>query len=60
MTHTHLVDATGQVDDNLAGAMVIDDFELADVSLLHHHREEANDNLKYDSCCSLNIVIANC
>lgn len=40
-----LVQATGQVDHHLAGPMVVDDLELADVAVLHHHRQELDDDL---------------
>jgi len=40
-----LVEATGQVDHDLAGAMIVDDLELADVAVLHHHGEELDDHL---------------
>ena len=41
-----LVEATSQVDDDLAAAVVVDDLELADVAVLHHHRQEAGDDLR--------------
>ncbi len=40
-----LVEATGEVDDDLAATMVVDDFKLADVAVLHHDLQEANDDL---------------
>ena len=41
-----LVEATSQVDDDLAAAVVVDDLELADVAVLHHHGQEAGDDLR--------------
>ena len=40
-----LVEATGQVDDDLAAAVVVDDLELSNVAVLHHHGQEAGDDL---------------
>ena len=40
-----LVEAPGEVDDDLAGPMVVDHLELADVSVLHHDGEKSNDYL---------------
>lgn len=40
------VQATGQIDDNLAGSMIVDDLELANVSMLHHDRQELDDHLR--------------
>ena len=36
---------TGEVDDNLSRAVVINDLELADVSVLHHDGEEPDHHL---------------
>lgn len=41
-----LVETSGEVDDNLARAVVVDDFELTDVTVLHHHGQETDDDLK--------------
>ena len=43
--HTALVEATVEVDDDLAIAGIIDDLELVDVAVLLHHSEELNENL---------------
>ena len=43
---TALVKATSQVDDDLAAAVIVDHLELADVAVLHHHRQEAGDDLR--------------
>lgn len=40
-----LVQATGQVDNDLAGPVVVDDLELANVAVLHHDRQELDDHL---------------
>ena len=42
---TALVEATVEVDDDLAGAAVIDEFEVINVALLLHDLEELNDDL---------------
>jgi len=39
-----LVDASGQVDDDLATTVVVDNLELADVAVLHHHGQESDDD----------------
>merc|ERR1719370_1608768 len=39
-----LVDSAGQVDDDLAAPVVVDNLELADVSVLHHDGQEADDD----------------
>jgi hypothetical protein len=39
-----LVDPTGQIDDDFAGAMVVDNLELSDVTMLHHDGQEAGDH----------------
>ena len=36
---------TGQVDDDLAGTMVVDDLKLANVAMFHHHSQELDDDL---------------
>lgn len=41
-----LVETTGQVDYNLAAAMIIHDLELADVTVLHHHGQELDHDLR--------------
>ena len=40
-----LVESAKEVDDNLARAVVINDFEFADVVSLHHNAEEFDDDL---------------
>jgi hypothetical protein len=40
-----LVEATVEVDDDLARAVVIDDFEFTNVAVLLHDLQELNDNL---------------
>lgn len=42
---TTLVQATVQLDDNLASAMVINDFEFTNVTVLLHDLEELDDDL---------------
>ena len=39
------VEPAGEVDDDLAAPVVVHDLELADVAVLHHDREEADDHL---------------
>ncbi len=40
-----LVDSAEELDDDLAGPMVVDDFELADVAALLHQLEELDQDL---------------
>ena len=40
-----LVETSGQVDDDLAASVVVDNLELADVAVLHHDCEETGDDL---------------
>ena len=40
-----LVDASVELDDDLARAVVVDLLELVDVAVLLHHRKEADDDL---------------
>lgn len=40
-----LVEATVQVDDDLARAVVVDELELPDVAVLHHQLQELDDHL---------------
>ena len=40
-----LSELTGEVDDDLAGAVVVYDLELPDVSVLHHDGEEPDHHL---------------
>ena len=42
---TALVQSSSQVDDDLAGSVIVDDLELTDVSVLHHDGEEPDDDL---------------
>lgn len=42
---TALVDATGEVDDDLASALVVNNLELTNVTVLLHNLEELNSNL---------------
>lgn len=37
---TGLVQTAGQVHHHLAGSVIVDDFELSDVAMLHHHGQE--------------------
>ena len=39
------VEPSSKVDDDLATSMVINDLELSDVPVLHHHSEEADYHL---------------
>merc|ERR1719223_1521140 len=43
---TALVDAADEVDHHLPSAMVVDDFKVADISVLLHHLQELDDNLR--------------
>lgn len=38
------VQSSCEVDDDLSSSVVVDDFELANVSVLHHHRQEFDDD----------------
>ena len=40
-----LVEAPREVDDDLAGPMVVDHLELSDVAFLHHDGQEPDDHL---------------
>ena len=42
---TALVQSSSQVDDDLAGSVIVDDLKLPDVSVLHHDGEEPDDDL---------------
>ena len=42
---TALVQATIELDDNLAGTVVVDDLELGNVAMLLHDLEELDDHL---------------
>ena len=39
-----LVDSASQVDDDLATPVIVDNLELADVSVLHHDGQESDDD----------------
>jgi len=39
-----LVQTSGEIDDDFARSVIIDAFKLADVSVLHHHRQEFDDD----------------
>ena len=41
-----LVESAGEIDDDFAATVVVDDFELADVAVLHHHSQEMGDHLR--------------
>lgn len=43
---TALVKTTGQIDNDFAGTVIVDNFEFADVAVLHHHSQELDDNLR--------------
>ena len=43
--YSTLVETTDQVDNDLAGAVVIDNLEVADVTVLLHDLQEPDDNL---------------
>eukprot|EP00657_Telonema_sp_P-1_P003994 TRINITY_DN1924_c0_g1_i6.p1 TRINITY_DN1924_c0_g1~~TRINITY_DN1924_c0_g1_i6.p1 ORF type:complete len:170 (-),score=43.73 TRINITY_DN1924_c0_g1_i6:130-639(-) len=43
--NTTLVDTPGEVDYNLAGTVVVDNLELTNVTVLHHHLKELDDHL---------------
>ena len=40
-----LIDSSQKLNDNLSGSMIVDDFELADVSALLHELEELDQDL---------------
>ncbi len=40
-----LVESSGQVDDDFTAAVIVDDLELADVAVLHHHGQETGQHL---------------
>lgn len=40
-----LVQATGEVDNNLAGTVIIDNFEFTNVAMFHHNSQELDDDL---------------
>lgn len=40
------VQTSSEVDNNLARAMIVNDLELANVSVLHHHSQELDDHLR--------------
>ena len=39
-----LVQASRQINDDLAGSVIVDAFELSNVTVLHHHRQELDDD----------------
>merc|ERR1719328_355144 len=39
------VESSSQVDDNFSSSVVIDNLELSDVTMFHHHSQESDDNL---------------
>ena len=41
----YLVQSSVKIDDNLAGTMIVDDLELADVAVLHHDGEKLDNDL---------------
>merc|ERR1719300_2296599 len=38
------VESSGQIDDNFPGSVVINDLKFSDVTMLHHHSQESDDN----------------
>ena len=44
--HSALVESPGQVDNNLPSSVVINNFELPDVAVLHHDGQEPDDHLE--------------
>lgn len=42
--NTAFVEAAGQVDDNFAGTMVVDDFEFTNVTMFHHDSQKFDDD----------------
>lgn len=40
-----LVQTAGQVDHDLAGPVIVDNLELSNVAVLHHHGQELDDHL---------------
>ena len=42
---TTLVQSTGKLNDNLSGSVVVDVFELTDVTVLLHHTQKFDDDL---------------
>merc|ERR1719291_1675091 len=57
-----LVEAPGEVDDDLAGPMVVDHLELSDVAFLHHDGQEPDDHLGAwaDQDLPLASLLGNC
>lgn len=43
---TSFVESSGEIDNDLSGAVIINNFELSDVAVLHHDCEEFNDDLR--------------
>ena len=54
---TALVETTVQVDNDLAGARVIDDLELVDVAVLLHDLEELDEHLGDGSQNNLKVEV---
>ncbi len=52
----YLVEATVQVDDDLASSVVVDDLELANVAVLHHHGQKLDNDLRAGSQQDLSLV----
>merc|ERR1719419_1696985 len=38
------VESSSQIDDNFSGSVVINNLEFSDVTMLHHHSQESDDN----------------
>lgn len=55
--HSAFVQASVQVDDDLAGSVVVDDLELANVAVLHHHCEELDRDFGARSQEHLTLVL---
>ena len=51
-----LVKSTGQVNNDLATAVIVNDFELADVTVLHHDLKESDDDLRRRSQKNLSLA----
>ena len=41
-----LVETSGEIDNDFATSVIVDDLELADVAVLHHDGQETGDHLR--------------
>merc|ERR1740130_2369881 len=56
---TALVDAPDEIDHNLAGAMVVNDLDVANVTMFLHHLQKLDDHLRVgpDECLTLATLL---